>query len=178
MSSGKFLILTMNCFFLFAFLTIIYFVNTILTGHRHSPRIKGKSPEREEMKGVEEQWQPEFEVEEQEGSPESNSGDSSYNEESSMDEVVQRSSTPVAGIKKTIGEYDTPIVSFVEGKGNSGNKSKSKISSNESNNTVIRNSGKYVFLFVVFFFSLFFPNLLFFSLFWQIICFPLIYSTF
>jgi hypothetical protein len=114
-----------------------------------------KSPEREEMMVVEEQGQTEFEVEEEEGSPESNSGDSSYDKESSMDEVVQRSSTPVAGVKKTIGDYDTPIVSFVEGKGNSGNKSKSKISINESNNTVIRNSGKYVFLFVVFFFSFF-----------------------
>ncbi len=89
---------------------------------------------------VEEEGQPEFEVEEEEGSPESNSGDSSYNKESSMDEVVQRSSTPVAEIKSA-GEYDTPIVSLVEGKGNSGNKSKSKNSINECNNTVIRNSG-------------------------------------
>jgi len=86
--------------------------------------------------------QPEFELdeEEEEGSPESNSGDSSYDEESSMDEVVERSSTPVAGIKSA-GEYDTPIVSLVEG--NTGN--------SNTKDTVIRSSGKYVFLFVVFF---------------------------
>ena len=89
---------------------------------------------------VEEQGQPEFELEEEEGSPESNSGDSSYDEESSMDEVVERSSTPVAGIKSA-GEYDTPIVSLVEG--NTGN--------SNTKDTVIRSSGKYVFLFVVFF---------------------------
>jgi hypothetical protein len=108
------------------------------------------------MQVLAEAGQPEFEGEEEEGL-ESNSGDSSYEEEESMDDVAQRPTTHVAGIKKTIGEYDTPIVSFVEGKGNSGNKSKSKISSNKSNNTVIRNSGKYVFLFVVFFFFPFFP---------------------
>ena len=86
--------------------------------------------------------QPEFELdeEEEEGSPESNSGDSSYDEESSMDEVVERSSTPVAGIKSA-GEYDTPIVSLVEG--NTGN--------SNTKDTVIRSSGKYVFLFFVFF---------------------------
>ena len=97
---------------------------------------------------VEEQGQPEFELEEEEGSPESNSGDSSYDEETSMDEVVERSSTPVAGIKSA-GEYDTPIVSLVEG--NTGNKSKTKGSSNNTKNTVFRSSGKYVFLCVVFF---------------------------
>ncbi len=99
------------------------------------------------MKGVEEEGQPEFEVEEEEGL-ESNSGNSSYDEEESMDEVVQRSSTPVAGIKSA-GEYDKPIVSLVEG--NTGNKSKTKGSSNNTKNTVIRSSGKYVFLFFVFF---------------------------
>jgi hypothetical protein len=84
--------------------------------------------------------QPEFELdeEEEEGSPESNSGDSSYDKDS--DEVVERSSTPVAGIKSA-GEYDTPIVSLVEG--NTGN--------SNTKDTVIRSSGKYVFLFVVFF---------------------------
>jgi hypothetical protein len=63
MSSGKFLILIMNCFFLFAFLTIVYFVKTISTGHWHSPWIKGKLPEsdRDEMEGLEEAGQPEFE---------------------------------------------------------------------------------------------------------------------
>ena len=98
------------------------------------------------MMVVEEQGQPEFELEEEEGSPESNSGDSSYDEESSMDEVVERSSTPVAGIKSA-GEYDTPIVSLVEG--NTGNKSNTK--GYNTKDTVIRSSGKYVFLFVVFF---------------------------
>jgi flavoprotein len=86
-------------------------------------------------------------LEEEEGL-ESNSGDSSYDQEESMDEVVQCYSTPVAGIKSA-GEYDTPIVSLVEG--NTGNKSKTKVSSNDTKNTVIRSSGKYVFLFVVFF---------------------------
>jgi hypothetical protein len=147
MSSGKFLFLIMNSFFLFAFLTIIYFVKTISTGIRHSPRIKGKSPEWDEMKGVEEEGQPEIEVEEEEGL-DSNSGDSSYDKEESMDEVVQHSSTPMAGIKSA-GEYDTPIVSLVEG--NTGNKSKTKGSSNDTKNTINRSSGKYVFLFVVFF---------------------------
>jgi hypothetical protein len=108
----------MNCFFLFTFLTIVYFVKTISTGIRCSPRIKGKSPERDEIQVLAEEGQPEFEGEEEEGL-ESNSGDSSYEEEESIDKVAQCLSTPVAGIK-TIGEYVTPIVSFVEG--NTGNK--------------------------------------------------------
>ncbi len=134
----------MNCFFLFAFLTIIYFVNTILTGHRHSPRIKGKSPEREEMKVVEEQGQPKFEVEEEEGSPESNSSDSSYDEEESMDEVAQRPTTPVAA--QLLTEYNTPIVTIIGGKTGKMKKTTDSLNSNDSNETIIKNSGKFVLI--------------------------------
>ncbi len=159
MSSGKFLFLIMNSFFLFAFLTIVYFVKTISTGRRCSPWIKGKSHERDEMQGVEEEGQPkmdEFEGEEEE--VESNSGDSSYDEEESIDEVAQCSSTPVAGIKSA-GEYDAPIVSFLQG--NTGNKSKTKVSC--------------FFVSCIFFLIYIFPPP---PLFWKIICFPIIYSTF
>ena len=143
MSSGKFLILIMNCFFLFAFLTVVYFVNTISTGHRRSPRIKGKLPEsgRDEMEGLEEAGQPEFEGEEEEGL-ESNSGDSSYEEEESMDEVAQRPSTPVAA--QLLTEYDTPIVTIIGGK--TGKKKKTKENSNDTNETIIKNSGKFVLI--------------------------------
>jgi hypothetical protein len=143
MSSGKFLILTMNCFFLFAFLIVVYFVNTISTGHRRSPRIKGKTPEsgRDEMEGLEEAGQPEFEGEEEEGL-ESNSGDSSYEEEEPMDEVAQRPSTPVAA--QLLTEYDTPIVTIIGGK--TGKKKKTKENSNDTNETIIKNSGKFVLI--------------------------------
>jgi len=145
MSSGKFLILIMNCFFLFAFLTIVYFVNTISTGHRRSPRIKGKTPEsgRDEMEGLEEAGQPEFEGEEEEGL-ESNSGDSSYEEEESMDEVAQRPSTPVAA--QLLTEYDTPIVTIIGGKTGKKKKTKDSLNSNDSNETIIKNSGKFVLI--------------------------------
>jgi hypothetical protein len=143
MSSGKFLILTMNCFFLFAFLIVVYFVNTISTGHRRSPRIKGKTPEsgRDEMEGLEEAGQPEFEGEEEEGL-ESNSGDSSYEEEEPMDEVAQRPSTPVAA--QLLTEYDTPIVTIIGGE--TGKKKKTKENSNDTNETIIKNSGKFVLI--------------------------------
>ena len=148
MSSGKFLILIMNCFFLFTFLTIVYFVNTISTGHRHSPRIKGKSPEsgRDEMEGLEEAGQPEFEGEEEEGleSNSGNSGDSSYEEEESMDEVAQRPSTPVAA--QLLTEYDTPIVTIIGGKTGKMKKTKDSLNSNDSNETIIKNSGKFVLI--------------------------------
>jgi hypothetical protein len=148
MSSGKFLILTMNCFFLFAFLTVVYFVNTISTGHRRSPRIKGKTPEsgRDEMEGLEEAGQPEFEGEEEEGleSNSGNSGDSSYEEEESMDEVAQRPSTPVAA--QLLTEYDTPIVTIIGGKTGKKKKTKDSLNSNDSNETIIKNSGKFVLI--------------------------------
>jgi Na+-transporting methylmalonyl-CoA/oxaloacetate decarboxylase gamma subunit len=51
MSSGKFFFLIMNYFFVFAFLTIVYFVKNVSTGIRRSPQIKGKSPERDEIGG-------------------------------------------------------------------------------------------------------------------------------
>jgi hypothetical protein len=136
----------MNCFFLFAFLTIVYFVKTISTGHQRSPRIKGKSPEsgREVMEGLDEGVQAELD-ESKEEEVESNSSDSSYDESESISEEAQVGvlpSTPVAA--QLSPKYDTPIVTLLGGK--TGKKKKMKESSNDSNETIIKNSGKFVLI--------------------------------
>jgi hypothetical protein len=84
--------------------------------------------------------QPEFEREEEEGL-ESNSGDSSYEEEESMDEVAQRPTTPVAAQLST--EYNTPIVTIIGGKTGEKKKTKDSLSSHDTNETIIKNSGKF-----------------------------------
>jgi hypothetical protein len=96
------------------------------------------------MQVLAEAGHPEFEGEEEEGL-ESNSGDSSYEEEESMNEVAQRPTTSVAAQLST--EYDTPIVTIIGGK--TGKKKKTEESSNDSNDTnetIIKSSGKFVLI--------------------------------
>jgi hypothetical protein len=136
----------MNCFFLFAFLTIVYFVKTISTGPRRSPRIKGKSPEsgRDEIEGLEVGVQAELD-ESKEEEVESDYSDLSYDESESISEEAQGGvlpSTPVAAQLST--EYNTPIVTILGGK--TGKKKKTKENSNDTNETIIKNSGKFVLI--------------------------------
>jgi hypothetical protein len=76
---------------------------------------------------------------------ESNSSDSSYDESESISEEAQGGvlpSTPVTAQLST--EYHTPIVTILGGK--TGKKKKTKENSNDTNETIIKNSGKFVLM--------------------------------